>query len=167
MQNETQGCQQCGHMSFAPSHRRNQSENSYYNDITRALWHHKSLATHNLFKKLFSLTTKNILHLWGTTFDWWIPLTKGQWYGKRFQVGLMMDGEVCSEFWVMLPSSLWARFLSLAQSKCMLCSANHRAGYFSNLACDWLSTVWAYSKQETQNRPGLWKATTGFISSAG
>ena len=40
----------------------------------------------------------------------------------------------------------WARFLSLAQSKLRLCSANHRAGYFSNLACDWLSIVWAYSE---------------------
>ena len=47
----------------------------------------------------------------------------------------------------------WARFLSLAQSKLKLCSANHRAGYFSNLACDWLSRVWAYSEQETENRP--------------
>ena len=34
-----------------------------------------------------------------------------------------------------------ARFLSLARSKLRLCSANHRAGYFSNLACDWLSIV--------------------------
>ena len=45
-----------------------------------------------------------------------------------------------------------ARFLSLAQSKLRLCSANHRTGYFSNLACDWLSIVWAYSEQETENR---------------
>ena len=46
-----------------------------------------------------------------------------------------------------------ARFLSLAPSKLRLCSANHRAGYFSNLACDWLSIVWAYSEQETENGP--------------
>ena len=46
-----------------------------------------------------------------------------------------------------------ARFLSLARSKLRLCSANHRAGYFSNLACDWLSIVWAYSEQETENGP--------------
>ena len=46
-----------------------------------------------------------------------------------------------------------ARFLSLAQSKLRLCSANHRAGYFSNLACDWLSIVWAYSEQDTENGP--------------
>ena len=46
-----------------------------------------------------------------------------------------------------------ARFLSLTRSKLRLCSANHRAGYFSNLACDWLSIVWAYSKQETENGP--------------
>ena len=30
-----------------------------------------------------------------------------------------------------------------------MCSANHRAGYFSNLACDWLSTVWDYSELKT------------------
>ena len=29
----------------------------------------------------------------------------------------------------------------LTQSKLRLCLANHRAGYFSNLACDWLSIV--------------------------
>ena len=47
----------------------------------------------------------------------------------------------------------WARFLSLAQSKLRLCSANNRAGYWSNLPCDWLSTAWAYSEQETENGP--------------
>ena len=35
------------------------------------------------------------------------------------------------------------------------CSANNRAGYFSNLACDWLSIVWAYCKQGIENRPWL------------
>ena len=44
-------------------------------------------------------------------------------------------------------------FLSLAWSKLRLCSANHWAGYFSNLACDWLSIVWAYPEQETENGP--------------
>ena len=47
----------------------------------------------------------------------------------------------------------WARFLSLARSKLRLCSANHWAGYFSNLPSDWLSIVWAYSEQETENGP--------------
>ena len=46
-----------------------------------------------------------------------------------------------------------AQFLSLAWSKLKLCSANHKAGYFSNLACDWLSTAWTYSQQETENGP--------------
>ena len=50
-----------------------------------------------------------------------------------------------------------APFLSLARSKSRLCSANHRAGYFSNLACDWLSIVWAYSEQERE------KQAKGFI----
>ena len=46
-----------------------------------------------------------------------------------------------------------ASFLSLASSKLRLCSDNHRAGYFNNLACDWLSIVWAYSKQQIENGP--------------
>ena len=58
----------------------------------------------------------------------------------------------------------WARFLSLAPSKLRLCSANHRAGYFSNLACDWLSIVWAYSKQETENGPCFEKRTSYLIT---
>ena len=52
-----------------------------------------------------------------------------------------------------MPDAYWAHFLSLAQSKLRLYSANHRAGYFSNLAYDWLSIVWAYSKQDTENGP--------------
>ena len=47
----------------------------------------------------------------------------------------------------------WTHFLSLAQSKLRLCSANHRPGYWSNLPSDWPSTAWAYSEQETENRP--------------
>ena len=50
-------------------------------------------------------------------------------------------------------SDIWARFLSLAGNKLSLCSANHMVGYFSDLACDWLSIVWAYSEQEIQNGP--------------
>ena len=48
-------------------------------------------------------------------------------------------------------------FLSLAWSKLRLCLANRRAGYFSSLACDWLSTDWAYSEKETENGPRLYK----------
>ena len=44
-------------------------------------------------------------------------------------------------------------FLSLAPGKLRLCSTNHMPGYFSNLACDWLSIVWAYFKEETENGP--------------
>ena len=47
----------------------------------------------------------------------------------------------------------WARFLSLARSKLRLCSAIHRAGYFSNLAWDWPSIVWVYSEQDTEIGP--------------
>ena len=48
---------------------------------------------------------------------------------------------------------IWACFLSLARSKLRLCSDNHRAGYFSNLACDWPSIVWAYCEHKTENGP--------------
>ena len=44
-----------------------------------------------------------------------------------------------------------ARFLSLARRKLRLYSDNHRAGYFGSLAFNWLSIVWAYSEQETEN----------------
>ena len=44
-----------------------------------------------------------------------------------------------------------------ALSKLRLCSANHRPGYWSNLPCDWPSTAWAYSEQETENGP--WSST--------
>ena len=35
-----------------------------------------------------------------------------------------------------------ARFLSLARGEPGLCSADHGAGYFSNLACGWLGFDW-------------------------
>ena len=101
--------------------------------------------------------------------------------GNAFQLTGPLWGESTSEYWILLTNAstvesvrmpwchpawlskrhkgisssdkTWARFLSLAQSKLRLCSANHRAGYFSNLTCDWLSMVWAYSKQETENGP--------------
>ena len=43
-------------------------------------------------------------------------------------------------------------FLSLVRSKLRLCAGNHMQCYWSNLTCDWLSIVWTYSKQETENR---------------
>ena len=55
------------------------------------------------------------------------------------------------------------RFLSLARSKLRLCSANHKPGYWSNLPCDWLSTVWANSEQEKENRPSSWFYPTGAV----
>ena len=45
------------------------------------------------------------------------------------------------------------RALFLARSKLRLCSANHRPGYWRNLPCDWPSTAWGYSEQETENGP--------------
>ena len=46
------------------------------------------------------------------------------------------------------------RVLSPARNKLRPRSASHRAGSFSNLACDWLSIIWAYSEQETGNGIG-------------
>ena len=44
-----------------------------------------------------------------------------------------------------------ACFQSLARSKLSLCSANHRAGYLSNLACDWLSLLRARDRKWAQD----------------
>ena len=70
----------------------------------------------------------------------------------------LMDGLVNTMADEALVSSItWARFLSLAQSKFRLFSANHWPGYWSKLPCDWRSTAWAYSEQETENGP--WSST--------
>ena len=67
---------------------------------------------------------------------------------------LVYRGENCSHVriqqWAMTIS---ACFLSFTRWKLRLCSANHRPGYLKNLPCDWPSTAWAYSEQETENRP--------------
>ena len=72
---------------------------------------------------------------------------------------------------MLVVSWVWVRFLFLARSKLRLYSgnnrpgywssklrlysANHRPGYWSNLPCDWPSTAWTYSEQETENRPSM------------
>ena len=58
---------------------------------------------------------------------------------------------------ILVSASARACFLALTRSKLRLCLANHKAGYFSNLTCDWLSMVWAHFEQETENGP--WLAT--------
>ena len=60
---------------------------------------------------------------------------------------LLMISKPWFRYWL---GAIRARFLSLARSKLRLCSANHRPGYWSNLPCDWQSTAWAYSDQETK-----------------
>ena len=60
---------------------------------------------------------------------------------------------MCHIFQVYL--GCWDHFLSLARSKLRLCTANHRPGYWNNLPCDWPSTAWAYSEQETENGPWI------------
>ena len=73
---------------------------------------------------------------------------KAHWYQQKSIPTLLVCLDKTTEY----NEQNWARFLSLAPSKLRLCSANHRTGY-CNLSCDWLSTVWAYSEQETENRP--------------
>ena len=51
---------------------------------------------------------------------------------------------------------IWTLYLSLVLSKLGLCSVNHMAGYFSNLARNWLSIFWAYSEQEAENGPSTY-----------
>ena len=64
----------------------------------------------------------------------------------------------CVSLVLIIPDQARAHFLPLARSKRGLCSANHRPGYWSNLPCDWPSTAWAYSEQETENGPcGHWQ----------
>ena len=83
--------------------------------------------------KIIVLKFLKICVLWPNCFKWWL--------------------DVKDPLHHYLNQEFWARFLSLAQSKLRLYSANHKAGYFSNLACDWLSIVWAYSEQQTENGP--------------
>ena len=79
--------------------------------------------------------------------------TMRQW--QELNIDETMNYSVCIlwAFWRLHCKKTRACFLSLTQGKIRLCSANHWAGYFSNLACDWLSIVWAYSEQETENGP--------------
>ena len=72
---------------------------------------------------------------------------KTKTFERGREVGSFLHITVC------LHGSKQHCYLSLAQSKLRQCLANHRAGYFSNLVCDWLSMVWAYSEQETENGP--------------
>ena len=80
---------------------------------------------------------------------WWQP----QWRVQYESGSFVQDahGNTCTQI-------IRARFLSLARSKLRLCSANHRPGYCpANMSCDWPSTAWAYSEQETENGP--WSST--------
>ena len=83
---------------------------------------------------------------------WLLSQVPGEWPAnewKRYKCDL--------RWYIETEAMVWARFLSLALIKLRLCSANHRSGYWSNLPCDWPSTAWAYSKQETENGPWLRK----------
>ena len=60
---------------------------------------------------------------------------------------------------------IWNIFVQYPNNTLPLCLANHRPGYWSNLPCDWPSTAWAYSVQETENGP--WFGHSGAGTSAG
>ena len=83
-----------------------------------------------------------------------------RWQCRRLLFGCcpdenVMETTIFPSQWWFKSCFIWACFLSLAQSKLRLCLANHRAGYISNLPCDWLSIVWAYSEQDTENGPWI------------
>ena len=79
-----------------------------------------------------------------------------------FNMGIAIPGKTV----FLIETAPWACFLSLAWRKLRLCLANHRPDYWSNLPCDWLSTAWAYFKQETENWPrGQWVKIKSVIMS--
>ena len=100
--------------------------------------------------KLPALTSVGIL---GNDYYWIDGKRSIETGGNTPSEALLRSGKWSWSFWCPGVSDTRAHFLSLAWSKLRLCLVNHRAGYFSNLASDWLSIVWAYSKQETENGP--------------
>ena len=78
--------------------------------------------------------------------------------GLKFK-GIIFDGSVSKKIGPHVQGShhhlnnfpTWA-FLSLAQSKLRLCPANHMAGYFSNVACDWSSCEHSLSLLQARDR---------------
>ena len=111
--------------------------------------------------------------LWGYKTNWcfnWHLLLSNHWLWENRTNFFYIFTDICSlhsSFLipnistpnknVIIWSSFWGSFCHVgdtwARSKLRLCSANHRPGYWSNLPCDWPSTAWAYSEQETENGP--------------
>ena len=102
---------------------------------------------------LSCFTTLLICYIGIAWMGWIIYMIWYQEQARRETIGRLLIAWWLFGAWASATIDLWAHFLSFAWSKLRLCSANHRAGYFSNLACVWLSTVWAYPEQETENRP--------------
>ena len=77
-----------------------------------------------------------------------------------YQMEIIQDVQINALDWLLIIAATAncgytgtrACFLSLAQSKLRLCSANHRPSYWTNLPWYWPSTAWAYPEQETENR---------------
>ena len=89
--------------------------------------------------------------VWMLCYHWW-----RQWLvtylppsHQLYQCWPVTSSTSCIDIPGEILSYFRARSLSLAWSKLRLCSANHRPGYLCNLACDWLSIVWAYSADDT------------------
>ena len=106
----------------------------------------KSTASQLFLQKLFQANSKDIMKM---PHDWPFVLGILWWHVDSLHKGPVMQ-KVCFHI---VTSSYQGLFLSLAQSKLRLCWANRRPGYWSNLSCDWLSTAWVYSEQETENGP--------------
>ena len=116
------------------------------------------MISENIFK-----TIKMLKKLWKHThtFDFVVCFA---W--QNYIRALISKENTCSCSWWPCITLTWSSFLSLALSKLRLCLAIHRTCYFSNLACDWLSIIWAYSEHKTENGPRClqsWKHESGLF----
>ena len=110
--------------------------------------HHIYWASCDYNNSMIYIHTHNILGYISTIVNVYMRWTKHELGNIQLPGLISISNMMCYR-------TIWARFLTLAQSKLRLCSANLRAGYLSNLTRDWLSMVWAYSKQKTENGPWL------------
>ena len=113
-------------------------------------------------------TNKMIAPKFGTWHDSWAVVACAKFCCNMITSNWIRAKWIFHRIWIVMEKSWgkWVpRFLSLAQSKLRLCSANHRSGYWGNLPCDWLSTAWAYSEQEIENGPRTWMSNyiSGFL----
>ena len=113
--------------------------------VTKLGFHMKVIILYQLFH---SWLCHALLRVSSTLWSFMIGLFIQNLCFKSFAMPITLAG-----IWRRLTCTPGPVFCLLLPSKLRLCSASHRAGYFSKLACDWLSMVWAYSEQEPENRP--------------